>query len=127
MKKFFTLIVLFFTGLIVSHAQTTVPDQNPNYLESQEKYTWHKDSLLAGSNTTIQQTYKAYDFYQARLERRAQRRERRYNVNLTRAQYGGYYPSYGYSNYGYNSWNNGYYNSFIPSIGFRSGNWRFGW
>lgn len=126
MKKFFTLLVLFFTGTIFLRAQAiTEPDQNPNYAQSMHKYMGSKDSLLAYANTTIDQTYKAYDFYQARLERRQQRRDRRYNVRMIRAE-NSYYPSYNYGGYSpWNSWGN-YGGRFIPNIGFRSGNWWFG-
>ncbi len=125
MKKALTLL-FFLAGTAYLHAQqATVPDQNPEYMQSQRKYMGIKDSVLATSNTTVQNTYKAYDFYQNRLERRALRRERRYNLQLTRAE-NGWYPSY---NYGYNGYNAfPYYGSrFIPNIGFRSGNWWFGW
>lgn len=127
MKKFYTLLVLFFAGVTWVNAQTvTLPDQNPNYLQSQNKYMGVKDSLLVYSNTTIDQSYKAYDFYQARLERRQQRRDRRYNIRMTRAE-NSYYPSYNYG--GYNSWNNwsNYGSYFIPRVGYRTGNWFFGW
>lgn len=130
MKKLFTLLMLFFTGTIFLHAQAvTEPDQNPNYGQSMHKYMGSKDSLLAYANTTIDQSYKAYDFYEARLERKQLRRDRRYNIRMTRAE-NSYYPSYNYGNYGgYNSWNNwGNYGSMlIPNVGFRSGNWWFGW
>jgi hypothetical protein len=125
MKKALTLL-FFLAGSLYLHAQqAAAPDQNPDYIQSQRKYMGIKDSLLTASNTTIQDTYKAYDFYQAREERRALRRERRYNLRLTRAE-NSWYPYYNNYNYGYNAFP--YYGSrFIPNIGFRSGNWWFGW
>lgn len=126
MKKIYTLLVLFIAGITWVNAQENyLPDQNPNYLQSQHKYMGIKDSLLVYSNTTIDQSYKAYDFYQARLERRQQRRDRRYNVRMIRAE-NSYYPSF--SNYGYSPWNSwGTYGSyFTPRINYRTGNWWFG-
>lgn len=131
MKNIYVLLVLFFAGISAACAQQpdfyqVNTDQNPHYMQSQQKYMLAKDSLLAYSNATAQDTYKAYDFYEARQERRALRRERRYNVRMTSAQYS-CYPAYGYGNYGYTPWYNGLYGAFMPSIGFRTGNWRFGW
>lgn len=108
------------------------PDQNPSYMVSQAKYMGMKDSLLVASNTTVQDTYKAYDFYQDRLERRATRRANRYEIRKIRAE-----NSWNYGYNGYNNWNNygGYspfYNNFygspfFPRVGLRSGNWWFNW
>ncbi|RXK80797.1 hypothetical protein [Filimonas effusa] len=108
------------------------PDQNPQYMQSQQKYMGIKDSLLAGSNTTIQDTYKAYDFYQARLERRAQRRANRYEVRRLMAENSWYAPGYYNNGYnyggGYSPFFNNYYGSgFFPRVGFRTGNWWFNW
>lgn len=110
-----------------SFAQTPalLPDQNPNYLVSQHKYTQFRDSLLQFSNTTIDQSYKAYDWYQAREERRNARRNARWQRNYTSYgwnnwPYSGYYNNgWGYNN-GWNSW------GLRPYIGFRTGNWFFG-
>ncbi|MBL7760394.1 MAG: hypothetical protein JNK08_06825 [Sediminibacterium sp.] len=122
------LIICLLMASIGAGAQTGVllPDQNPNYLVSQEKYSKLKDSLLIYSNTTPQQTYQAFDWYQDKLnrrnERRAYRRQSQWN-----------HPSFGYSNYGWNQF--GYYDPYPyatrrnwirPAIGFRTGNWFFG-
>ncbi|MDD2792258.1 MAG: hypothetical protein PHD73_03705 [Sediminibacterium sp.] len=122
------MIICFLLGSLGVEAQTGVllPDQNPNYLQSQEKYTRFKDSLLIYSNTTPQQTYQAFDWYQDKLNRRNERR-------VYRRQYQWSYPSFGYSNYGWNQY--GYYDPYRyatrrswirPTIGFRTGNWFFG-
>lgn len=94
-------------------------DQNPNYLISQNKYMAIKDSLISTENTTIQQTYKAYDWYEAKLENRAARRETRRQVRIARANTPSYYNyGYGYGNgYGLGFGNNFGYNGWGPSIG----------
>lgn len=122
------MIICFLLCAVGVKAQTGVllPDQNPNYLQSQEKYTRLKDSLLIYSNTTPQQTYEAFDWYQDKLNRRTERRS-------YRRQYQWSYPSFRYSNYGWNQYN--YYDPYRyttrgiwirPAIGFRTGNWFFG-
>lgn len=122
------MIICFLMLSVTSKAQTGVliPDQNPNYLQSQEKYMRLKDSLLIYANTTPQQTYQAFDWYQDKQNRRNERR-------LYRRQNQWAYPSVGYTNYGWNSF--GYYDPYRytsrrswirPSIGFRTGNWFFG-
>ncbi|HJV19944.1 MAG TPA: hypothetical protein VJ552_08730 [Sediminibacterium sp.] len=122
------LIICLLLTSAGAEAQTGVllPDQNPNYLQSQEKYTKLKDSLLIYSNSTSQQTYQAFDWYQDKLNRRNDRRTYRRQNQWS-------YPSFGYTNYGWDQY--GYYNPYRyghlrtwirPSIGFRTGNWFFG-
>ncbi|MEC4112536.1 hypothetical protein [Myroides pelagicus] len=114
------------------HAQELVEDQNPDYRNSMYKYVAISDSLTTTLSTTIQDTYKAYDWYEVKQERKAQRKLWRHEERMTRAKYGrSYYNDYygnGYNGY-YNSYyNNGYNNSwnwFRPSIGFKTGNWFF--
>eukprot|EP01133_Synstelium_polycarpum_P011255 gene11255-13136_t len=121
MKRNLMMMVLL-GGLTYASAgyaqQDLLPDQNPRYAESVNKYSRAADSLTRTQGTTVQQTYKAYDWCTAREEKRRLRRERNYQLSL----YGGYdygnswyYPSYNYSRYYY------------PSIGFRSRNFWFGW
>ncbi|MES2457639.1 MAG: hypothetical protein V4594_18930 [Bacteroidota bacterium] len=86
-----------------------VTDQNPRYEISRAKYMNVADSLTSSQGTTVQNTYKAYDWYEAREERRKLRREARAanagndwfypSVNY----YPGYYNNWGYGG-GYNSW-----------------------
>lgn len=134
------IVATLFLGVVgfgQSANTTLLPDQNPNYLLSQEKYTKFRDSLLVSSNTTIQDTYKAYDWYQAREERRMNRRQARWdrnrfgngwNVGWNNGFNNGW-NNWGWNN-GWNSWNNNWgWNGgwgFRPSIGFRTGNWWFG-
>jgi hypothetical protein len=124
-----TILLLFFIGFISSlqAQQQLAPDQNPNYLISQQKYTGIKDSLQSTMNTTVQQTYKAYDWYQAKLERKQNRIENR-NVRRLYRSYNDY--SYFNNDRFNNRWNNGFNNwnnrRFFPSsIGYRTGNWWF--
>jgi hypothetical protein len=130
------LTMLTVCATISSFAQQTnslAPDQNPNYMVSQLKYTNQKDSLLNYSNTTSQETYKAYDWREAREERRTERRSYRREASYLNGYYSQPVINYGHSNYGYgynNSYNN-YYNRnrwgiSRPFIGFRTGNWWFG-
>ena len=129
------LLTLFIGAASVSFAQQNnqlAPDQNPNYLVSQQKYMNQKDSLLVWENTTIQSTYKAYDWHEAREERRNERRAYRRETSYYQTPY--YLTptvNYGWNNYGYSPYT---YNSYSPYrlgisrpfIGFRSGNWWFG-
>lgn len=144
MKRILLAALLLTVAAFTATAQTDLaPDQNPNYKISLQKYTQIKDSLQSNMNTTVQQTYKAYDWYEAKMERKQQRREARYERRRLNAMYG--YNNFGYyNNWGYNGWNNGYYNNWNnwnnrgwgnnnwnwfwnnrPSIGYRSGNWWF--
>jgi hypothetical protein len=130
----FRILVTMLTvcATISSFAQQTntlAPDQNPNYMVSQLKYMNQKDSVLAYSNTTAQETYKAYDWRDAREERRTERRTYRRETAYLSNYYTPSY-NYGWNSYGYNS-NNNYYNRnrwgiSRPFIGFRTGNWWFG-
>jgi hypothetical protein len=95
----------------VASAQQTalLADQNPRYTESQAKYARGADSLTSLHGTTIQDTYKAYDWYEAKLERRRQNREWRHQERMN--GYSDYAPSWGlYDNY------------YSPSINFGFGN-----
>jgi len=109
MKRVLILLAGFLLSLSYSsavYAQNTslVPDQNPNHEISRSKYLQLADSLTRTQGTTVQNTYKAYDWYTAREERRALRRERNH---LERLYSPSYYPnsyfSFGYSNY-YSPW-----------------------
>ncbi len=137
-----TAIILAMVGVYTLKAQNTTlaPDQNPNYMKSQEKYMAKRDELIASEGETIQQTYVAIDEFQknkkARLARRAQRQSWRQDRRMARIQngygyrrysyyapYGGYYGNNGYynGNYGYN---NGYYNGYgYNNYGYYSPGW----
>jgi hypothetical protein len=53
------------------------PDQNPRYTESAQYYRLSAQTLPNTEGVTLQQTYKAFDWYEARQERRLQRHQRR--------------------------------------------------
>ncbi|GAA4310376.1 hypothetical protein GCM10023149_05020 [Mucilaginibacter gynuensis] len=102
----------------IAKAQTAlVADQNPRYLVSQVKYTRMADTLNSLHGTTVQNTYKAYDWYEAKLERRQQNREWRHQERMN--GYYDYSPSWGL--YG------GSYYSPFSSWGYGSGWGRGGW
>ncbi|MFT3910064.1 MAG: hypothetical protein QM737_11605 [Ferruginibacter sp.] len=103
MKKIllFNFLVLITVAI---HAQdnSVAADQNPNYKQSLEKYKGQQDKLLATMNTTVQDTYKAYDWYEAKQERKQQRIADRRERRLYELQnYGNYYNPYNPYNYLY--------------------------
>lgn len=112
-----------FLGLIVSMTTITVqaqeqllPDQNPNYRNSMEKYMAEKDELLKNQGKTIQNTYKAIDDMELKAERKAQRKMFRQERRLARINNRSYYynpgMNMGYNPYGYNYGMNYGYNNF---------------
>ena len=80
------LLGSLYAGTANAQQSGLAPDQNPRYKESQEKYFKSADSLISQHGTTIQNTYKAYDWYEAKLERRRQNREWRHEERMN-----GYY------------------------------------
>ncbi len=105
-KVIFTLSILL--AGYVTMAQDLAPDQNPNYKVSMDKYAATQVSLQTTNNTTIQDTYKAYDWSTAKAERKAERR----NFRRERVLFNNY--NNGWNN---NNWNNGWNNN----------NWNNGW
>lgn len=99
-----------------------VPDQNPRFAESRDKYMNKQDSLLKNQGTTVQNTYKAYDWSQMREDHEYYRRDRRNDRRMARAQA----PRFINQNPWMGPWNAGY-GWGGPHVGFRSGNWRFWW
>ena len=89
-KKILMFLLLgIFT--LKARGQEVNPDQNPNYQKSMNRYLQKKDSLISGEGTTVQNTYKAYDWMELKKERRELRRERRYNIRMERALAPRYY------------------------------------
>lgn len=115
-KLFYIAVLLVFPVMIYSQPNSLVSDQNPRYQESQDRYMKLRDSLTAWHNTTIQNTYKAYDWREAREERRKQRREWRHQERLLNSYYSGY-DYYGYYPYAGYSYSPSYY---YPSYGYGS-------
>jgi Skp family chaperone for outer membrane proteins len=99
MKK----LLLFYSLALITIAvnaqeASTTADQNPNYKTSLEKYKSQQDKLVATMNTTVQDTYKAYDWYEAKQERKQQRIADRRERRLYELQnYGNYYNPYNYN------------------------------
>jgi hypothetical protein len=143
MKALFTTFCL--VAFLNSYAQEPIADQNPNYQNSLRKYSAVEDSLQITMNTTVQQTYKAFDWYEAKQERRQTRFNTRQQVRINRSMnnfgFDNGWNNNGWNNNGWdnngwnnnnnwrnNRWNNNGWNNnrFFPgSIGFRSGNWCF--
>lgn len=100
--------------------QKLLPDQNPRYQESMNLYLINEDSLTAREGETVQQTYKAYQFMEAKREWREQKRQARlerrargwdswgypgysYGYGYPGYTYGYGYPAYGFGHYGHSS------------------------
>ncbi len=93
----------------------TVPDQNPNYKISADKYDSLSAELLQNQGETIQDTYKAYDWTEHKAEKKQARIDRRQELRLARWDGGGFYQPYYYDQMGYN-YNYGYNNrSYRPN------------
>ena len=110
MKHLFYIAVLCVLPFI-AYSQEQTSEQNPRHKESLDRYIKLIDSLTMWQGVTIQNTYKAYDWREAREERRKQRREWRHQERLTRIRYNDYYrwdnDFYYWPNY--YPYSNGYY------------------
>lgn len=129
MKKIFYAAILLALPAMTYSQETTVFDQNPRYKESMDRYMQAVDSLTAWHGTTLQNTYKAYDWREARDQRRAQRREWRHEERMVGGYYNGYYyPDYYPGNDGYYapSYSYPYYNPYINPYGNRWRRFHFG-
>lgn len=113
---FFAMVTLFSVTAIAQNS--LAPDQNPNYMVSQQKYMKMADSVNTWHSTTSQETYKAIDFLADKKEAREQRKAARREMRMERARWNnsGYYDNYNYNNY----YNNGYYRPY--NYGYRN-NW----
>lgn len=123
----YLLCGILLSGSMTAAAQTTVPDQNPNHERAAQKYADRSEELTATQSTTVQDTYKAYDWREAKAEAKQLRKDRRYELRTLRYQsrynrvcypprrynYGYYNQPYWYNNGYYNDgWNNnGWYNN----------------
>ena len=123
-KMAFLSLVVSIATIELKAQDQLLPDHNPNYKKSMDKYMAEKDELLKNQGKTIQATYKAIDDMELKAERKAQRKMFRQERRLARINNRSYYynpymsynPYYGYNNnfginYGYNNWggNYGYY------------------
>jgi hypothetical protein len=121
-----SLLILLSASLSLSAAAQTEPDQNPQFAVSRDKYLKMADSINRWHATTLQNTYKAYDWYEAKMERRDTRRSNRQALRLARAQRGSYYDPYSYANpYYYDPYyNNNNYHRYRSG---RRNNWGMWW
>ncbi|MBS1636697.1 MAG: hypothetical protein JST26_12345 [Bacteroidetes bacterium] len=115
------LLIIAFTAAGLSlQAQTTtatatlLPDQNPNYQKSRDKYMAKSDELTANEGKTVQQTYKAIDDMQAKQERKDLAAQRRHERRMARIQS----RNRGYNNGRY--YNPNYYNGYSNPYGYYS-------
>ena len=115
MKKLLLALTIIAGGYAAS-AQELAPDQNPNYKVSLEKYQAQSTSLNS-MNTTVQDTYKAYDWSTAKAERKAERR----NFRRERTLFNNYNNGWNNNNWN-NGWNNNYYNN-----GWNNNRWNNNW
>jgi hypothetical protein len=74
-KIIFILIFLSAVSVMKAQEPALAKDQNPNYKITQAKYQNAQENTLEAMNTTAQQTYKAYDWTEAKQERKKQRIE----------------------------------------------------
>lgn len=127
MKSIVSIAISFLFYINVSAQETVttptlLPDQNPNYQKSRDKYMAESVTLTQTEGTTIQQTYKAIDDVQAKKERKELAVERRHERRMARIQSRSYrrqnYYNNGWRNNGY--YNNGYYNNGYYNNGYYS-------
>ncbi len=103
-KTLLSLLLGFVVTSALAQADLA-PDQNPRYKQSMEKYMGSQDSLQVTNNTTVQQTYKAYDWYEAKQQARRDRIQFRRQLRLNRSYFR--YEPYSYYNdpYRYDRYN----------------------
>jgi hypothetical protein len=129
MKKLIFTMSIFAAGF-ATQAQELATDQNPNYKVSMDKYGTNQVSLQTTNNTTIQDTYKAYDFSQAKAERQAERRNFRRERRLFNAYNNSWnngWDSNGWNNNGWNNNNNRYNNNYYSPFGNSRNNFCWRW
>lgn len=106
MKSFLLTASIVLAAVFTSTAQTVAPDQNPSFMVSQARYMNMADSVNSWHGTTLQETYKAIDYYEDKLALRASRKAWKRELRMERARSGNYVYDNGYYPYGY-----GYYPS----------------
>ncbi|MBL0152267.1 MAG: hypothetical protein IPP93_01795 [Chitinophagaceae bacterium] len=107
MKKNLLLLVVALFSVAAGNAQNgLLPDQNPNFAVSRDKYMQLADSVNQWHSTTLQNTYEANDW----MAKREKNRQFRQQLRLERARWDGYnYRNDGYYSYPYR-YRNDYYN-----------------
>ncbi|MGE9617126.1 MAG: hypothetical protein ACQPRJ_06245 [Solitalea-like symbiont of Acarus siro] len=129
MKTLINSVIAICTLFLYNHStyaqfDTTIHNQNPRHAEAERKYAPMADSLTKNQGTTIQQTYKAFDWYEDKMERKRQRELWRHLERMERAKYGYYY-----NDYYYNGCYSNYYSpcpTFTPYTNYRGNYWGFG-
>lgn len=108
---------IMLVGALTASAQTTDPDQNPNHAVAAQKYAERSAELTATQSTTVQDTYEAYDWREAKAAAKQLRQDRQFELRKLRYQSRnnrGFYRRE-YNNNGCynnpNTFNNGYYNN----------------
>ena len=90
-------------------------------MRSAEKYAQTSDEINATQGQTIQETYKAYDWREAKAEKQQLRQDRRYELRKLR------YQTRNRCNRRYYGYNNGYYNNYYsPYNGYYNNNGYYG-
>ena len=112
MKRIIFTFIILAAGF-ATQAQELTPDQNPSYKVSMDKYAATQVNLQSTNNTTIQNTYKAYDWSTAKAERQAERRSFRRERRLFN-NFNNNWNNNGWNNnaWGNNNWNNNGWNNF---------------
>lgn len=123
MKSFLLSLTLIVVATLNGNAQNLAADQNPSFMVSQARYMKMADSINSWHGTTLQETYKAIDYFEDKQALKASRKAWRRELRMERARnsgwYNGYYNDYYYPYNTYNrpwggtGWNN-YLWSTIP-------------
>ena len=87
-------ITLTICNQLVFSQEKLAPDQNPRFAESRDKYMKLTDSINRWHGTTFQETYKAFDWYEARQERRQERLDFRREMKRMRLNHRYRYQPY---------------------------------
>jgi hypothetical protein len=116
MKKHILTSALSLLGILqitTSHAQENIaPDQNPQYAVSRARYMKISDSVNQWHGTTFQETYKAFDWYENKMERKKERQQYRRELRRERARYSRYHSPYNQRGNYYQPYYNNYYNRY---------------
>ncbi len=121
------LTAVMMMSILQANAQSdnATTDQNPRHLVSQAKYESVSDSINRLHSTTLQNTYVAYDWYDARQQRRGDRTAFRRQLQLERARnnYGWGYQPYDNGWNRYDGYNNRYRSARNPFFSFNNWCW----
>lgn len=121
-KVVLPLVSLLLSCALLAQNQQLVPDQNPNFAVSRDKYMKIADSVNSFQSTTSQNTHQAIDWREDKERAKKEREQFHRELRMERARwsgynyrnnyynqssyYGRYYSPYG--NYGNNRWSRPY-------------------